>query len=33
MLEGIFEGIKSFLGDTLTSVLEAVLNATVFKLL
>ena len=33
MLESIFEGIKSFLGDTLTSVFEAVLNATIFKLL
>ena len=33
MLDSIFEGIKSFLGDTLTSVLEAVLNATLFKLM
>lgn len=33
MLDSIFEGIKSFLGDTLSSVFEAVLNATIFKLL
>ena len=33
MLDGIIDGIMSVLGDTLTSVLEAILNATLFKIL
>ena len=33
MLDGILDGIKTILGDTLTTVLEAILNATLFKIL
>ena len=32
MLDSLWGGIQDFLGDTLSSILEAILNATIFKL-